>query len=191
MPTHGEHSLDPNILLSRLSGIEQRAQIEHQALKENLGQRMDSMELSLATNHAENIQRSKDRQDAVTQSIDHLSVLIESKLANHEERFKGIGQQFSAFERFAAEQHQTSLLAISKSEMIVNKQLDQIGFMLNNLPPTIEDVKQRIDRVESIALGRKEARDSISGTTRTWMSVIGTVAAIIGAIVGYVLHTHL
>ena len=128
----------------------------------------------------------------------------------HEEKFGSIQTQFQerdtrteqtsrdskvavdaalqAAKEAVGEQNKSSALAIAKSEAATTKQIDQIGTLVGSttagLNDKIDDIKDRITRIEGNTLGHRE------GFTTT-TAVIGVSIAVLGLLSGYgIWHTQ-
>ena len=122
----------------------------------------------------------------------------------HEEKFMSIQTQFQerdtrteqtsrdskvavdaalqAAKEAVGEQNKSSALAIAKSEAATTKQIDQMGTLVGSttagLNDKIDDIKDRITRIEGTTLGHRE------GFTTT-TAIVGIAIALTGLVFGY------
>ena len=169
------------------------------SLKELMFTRLDAMDK--AVDLLGEIPTDTDKQ------IGHLKELFTSKLDVVDERFDSVQTQFierdtraeqtsrdskvavdaalQAAKEAVAEQNKSSALAIAKSETATTKQIDQLGVQIstatNQLKENIDDVKDRLTRIEGEGRG-SEAAKTIQQTSNT--SLVGVIGLILGALIG-------
>lgn len=138
----------------------------------------------------------------------------------HEEKFESIQTQFrerdtrteqtskdskvavdaalQAAKEAVGEQNKSSGLAISKSEASTNKQIDQLQLLIQSsgkaTDDKIDDLKQRLTRIESEGRGMKAAEVTQQTSNTSMVSIvgliIGTLVGIGGIVVGLVFHAR-
>jgi hypothetical protein len=136
----------------------------------------------------------------------------------HDEKFHSIAVQFTerdarteqtsrdskvavdaalqAAKEAVAEQNRSSALAIAKSETATVKQIDQQGLLIQTatkaLDDKIDDIKERLTRIEGKGEGVSVAATSHLGTSNYWVAIIGLVIGsligITGIVIAVVLH---
>ncbi len=155
---------DPTVLTT------QQLVREIAASREIIETRLDAMDIATQINKVanDNIPRMID------EKVRQLSILVDEKIAGLMEKFHSIDVQFKerdtrteqyskdskvavdaalqAAKEAVGEQNKSSALAIAKSEAATNKQLDQIGTLIQTttkgLDEKINDLKGRLDRGE-------------------------------------------
>jgi hypothetical protein len=92
------------------------------------------------------------------------------------------------------EQNKSSALAIAKSEAATNKQIDQMGSLIQATMSAVstqtQDNKERITRLESVKTGSQENSANRQSTILSMTAILGAVAAIAVVIIDIVLRTH-
>ncbi len=155
---------DPTVLTT------QQLVREIAASREIIETRLDAMDIATQINKVanDNIPRMID------EKVRQLSILVDEKIAGLMEKFHSVDVQFKerdtrteqsskdskvavdaalqAAKEAVGEQNKSSALAIAKSEAATNKQLDQIGTLIQTttkgLDEKINDLKGRLDRGE-------------------------------------------
>lgn len=93
---------------------------------------------------------------------------------------------FVAAERQVAEQNRASGVAIQKSEAAVNKQIEALGVLINNtrdgFTTIINDIKERVGRMESKGLGAVEQRQTTMSNAHLWVAVAGVLGTLGGVL---------
>ena len=143
--------------------------------------------------------------EATAQLIDHLRSI-------HEEKFKSIQVQFTerdvrteqtsrdskvavdaalqAAKEAVGEQNKSSALAIAKSEASTTKQIDQQGLLIasstKGLDDKIDDIKERLTRIEGAGTGSKATRDDSRSIIAVLISAVAVIVVIINAVVSLV-----
>ena len=134
----------------------------------------------------------------VTRRIDTLRLL-------HEEKFSSIQVQFSerdtrteqtsrdskvavdaalqAAKEAVGEQNKSSALAIAKSEASTTKQIDQQGLLITSstqgLDDKINDVKERLTRIEGMGVGTRTTHDDNRGLIAVSIAVLSVLFNIV------------
>jgi hypothetical protein len=190
---------DPTVLTTAalamaVSSLREYFQASHDGMKELFLARFTSMDKAIAL-----LQTITDRQPAE----------VDSKITNlrtlHEEKFDSIQTQFrerdvrtetqqrdgkvavdaalQAAKEAVGEQNKSSSLAIAKSEAATSKQIDQLGVLISTTTAgtndKIEDIKERLTRIEGQATGVGENRQ---GTKQSLAIYVAVAAIIIAAI---------
>lgn len=184
---------------------------EVSSLEKLTTQRMDAIERAVEVAHNDLVRVPTDVQKSVTA----LRELLESRFNVTEEKFRSIQVQFTerdvrteqtqrdskvavdaalqAAKEAVGEQNRSSALAISKSELSTNKQLDQLQLLISavreGLNVSIIEVKERIARVESVAQGRTEEKVTQRDDSKMWIALAGLLVAIGGAVIGFALRS--
>jgi hypothetical protein len=132
---------------------------------------------------------------------------ISSLARIHEEKFHSIETQFierdvrtessardskvavdaalQAAKEAVAEQNRSSALAISKSEASTIKTIDQMGLLIQtgnkSVDEKIDDVKQRLVRIEGWGEGADKTKVAQQGASSHWLAIVGFV---VGSLIG-------
>jgi cobalamin biosynthesis Mg chelatase CobN len=132
----------------------------------------------------------------------------------HEEKFRSIGIQFverdvrtessardskvavdaalQAAKEAVAEQNRSSALAISKSETATAKQIDQQAVLISTTAKAsdekIDDIKERLTRIEGKSIGVADTTTAHQTTSRDWVSVIAALVAIGALVLAFLKH---
>ncbi len=141
---------------------------------------------------------------AITSAVENLKMLHDEKFLSVETKFEerdkradqtsrdskvAVDAALKAQQEAFSEQNKSSALAISKSEASTTKQIDQIGSNIALLAKAIDDkvadIKDRLTKIESIALGvmaQKTETSQVSqvqgvGQNLIGMIVMGLIAA--------------
>lgn len=161
------------------------------ALEKLSNQRMDAIERSVLQEVAKS---SSERS--------HLHDLLKCQLATHEEKFramriqheervKAVDQAFDFAKEFVHEQNVASDRAISKSEVTTAKQIDQQGALIramkDNFLTAIDDLKERIGRIESVDRGRAEQRTTQREDIKQMSALAGLAFSVAGTIAGFLI----
>lgn len=175
---------------------------EIQNLKELLTSQIDGIEKSIQVAHEDLVRVPTD----VQRQVGNLKEL-------HEERFKSIETQFKerdtrvetsakdnkdalaaalqAAKELVTQQNASNSLAISKSEAATAKQIDQLGTLIQQTVKAsdekVDDLKERVTRIESMAVGTIAAQTTQQTTSGHSVNVYGLIAAILLGVVGIVI----
>jgi cation transport regulator ChaB len=163
-------------------------------INQNITTRIDGMDKAI-----ELLQTSTDRgPNMVTASIERLQEL-------HEEKFESIATQFKerdtrteqtsrdskvavdaalqAAKEAVGEQNKSNALAIAKSEATFTKQIDQIGVLISTMQKgiddKIDDIKTRLQAIESRKLGEGETRRDMGDMMGYLIGGVGMIVAIV------------
>jgi DNA anti-recombination protein RmuC len=173
------------------------------ALKELVFARIDGIERNLEGVHdsLEAIPGQTGRQ------VDHLRDVLEVRFSLQDEKFRSIATQFTerdvrteqtsrdskvaidaalqAAKESVSSQNESSSQAISKSEAATNKNIDQLGTLINSttagLNDKIDDIKDRLTRIEGVKAGGTDVRGSILAGFGALMLLLGLLVAAWGA----------
>jgi hypothetical protein len=163
-------------------------------INQNITTRIDGMDKAI-----ELLQTSTDRTpNMVSASIERLQEL-------HEEKFESIATQFmerdtrteqtsrdskvavdaalQAAKEAVGEQNKSNALAIAKSEATFTKQIDQIGVLISTMQKgiddKIDDIKTRLQAIESRKLGEGETRRDMGDMMGYLIGGVGMIVAIV------------
>jgi hypothetical protein len=182
---------------------------EIQSLEKLMDQRIDAIEKAVEVAH-ENLVRVPTEVD---KAVGHLRDVVMQKFETTEVRFSGIKTQISerdirvdqaahetkvavdaalaAQEKGANKQTETFIMSIAKSEAAIAKQMDQQSQLLvtttHGLSDKIDDIKDRITRIEGEGRGLKEAETTQKTATMNTVSVIGLVLGTLIGVAGVVI----
>lgn len=197
---------DPTILTT------EQLHREIQALESRVTIRFDGMDKaqSLFESNLTRVPTDVDKQ------ITHLRTLHDEKFVGlekqYDEKISSIQKQFverdtrteqtsrdskvavdaalQAAKEAVAEQNRSSALAIAKSEAATSKQIDQQGTLIttatNALNDKIDDLKQRLTRIEGMGVGQLEAKTEQHSSTGLTISIIVSVFSLIGLVVSVI-----
>lgn len=188
---------DPTVLTSAAlrMGLE--------ALREVLETRLDGMDKAI-----ELLQATSDKFPA------RIDEKIEALRGVQEEKFRSIQVQFAerdvrtdqtsrdskvavdaalqAAKEAVAEQNRSSALAIAKSEASTMKQIDQQGLLIQTTAKAsdekIDDIKERLTRIEGKGEGASNAKTAGQATGNYIMGIVGLIAGILIALLGFLLR---
>jgi len=172
-------------------------------LRELLESRISSIEKSIQVAHEDLVRVPTD----VQKQVGNLKQL-------HEEKFNSVAIQFAERDTRIAQKDrdtkiaidaafQSASMAVAKNEVVMSKQLDQITALIQTetraLSGQIDDLKQRVTRIEGMGVGAitaqtnqsvtKTAEQASSSYTVTVISlVVGTLIALIGIAVAITLR---
>ena len=173
------------------------------ALKELVITRLDAMDKAMDIFSANLTRAPTD----VDKQISHLRALVEKTFEVHLEKFASIQTQFQerdvrteqtardskvavdaalqAAKEAVGEQNKSSALAISKSEASTTKQIDQISVLIasstKGLDDKIDDLKDRLTRVEGEDKGQKAA---VTQQQTSNVGLVSLIGLIVGSLVG-------
>jgi hypothetical protein len=163
-------------------------------INQNITTRIDGMDKAI-----ELLQTSTDRTpNMVSASIERLQEL-------HEEKFESIATQFrerdtrteqtsrdskvavdaalQAAKEAVGEQNKSNALAIAKSEATFTKQIDQIGVLISTMQKgiddKIDDIKTRLQAIESRKQGEGETRRDMGDMMGYLIGGVGMIVAIV------------
>lgn len=120
-----------------------------------------------------------------------------------DEKFNNVNLQFSgrdialvaalqAAKEAVGEQNKSNAMAIAKSETEVTKQLDQIRLLINGsqkiTDDKIDDMKARIQAIESNKVGTQEHKRDTSSIVGVVIGVAGLLIAAVAVAVAFVKH---
>jgi regulator of replication initiation timing len=163
------------ILETRLAGMDKAIQLL-QVTASALPERIDEKIESLAKIHEEkfhSIETQFTERDVRTESSAR-----DSKVA--------VDAALQAAKEAVAEQNRSSALAISKSEASTIKTIDQMGLLIQtgnkSVDEKIDDVKQRLVRIEGKGEGSQETKATGRESSNMSINIIGLIVAfVIGA----------
>jgi cation transport regulator ChaB len=163
-------------------------------INQNITTRIDGMDKAI-----ELLQTSTDRTpNMVSASIERLQEL-------HEEKFESITTQFKerdtrteqtsrdskvavdaalqAAKEAVGEQNKSNALAIAKSEATFTKQIDQIGVLISTMQKgiddKIDDIKTRLQAIESRKLGEGDMRRGMGDVVGYLIGGVGMIVAVV------------
>jgi hypothetical protein len=163
-------------------------------VNQNISTRIDGMDKAV-----ELLQTATDRTpNMVSAAIERLQEL-------HEEKFQSIATQFTerdtrteqtsrdskvavdaalqAAKEAVGEQNKSNALAIAKSEATFTKQIDQIGVLISTMQKgiddKIDDIKTRLQAIESRKVGEGEMRRSVGDVMGYLIGGVGMIVAIV------------
>jgi chromosome segregation ATPase len=125
---------------------------------------------------------------ALTEGLGHLQAVMDERFTSIREQFRerdirseresrdnkvAVDAAFAAQKEAASEQNKSNTLAISKSETAttetINKLAELVGTQIKAMGDKLDDLKERVGRMESVKAGaaerRNEGRASLSSTT--------------------------
>jgi DNA-directed RNA polymerase beta' subunit len=199
MTPHGSTPVpDPTVLTT------EQLLREIEAVKELFEQRIEAVEKGIAIAH-ENITRVPTEVD---KAIVHLRELSEERLNTIAERFEGVKTQFTerdtrveqtrvsakealdaalqAAKEAVGKQNDSFVTSIAKSEAATNKQIEQLGQLINTMTSAngakVDDLKDRVLRLEGARVAVHEATSDKRATTSTTISTVGLVIALVLAL---------
>lgn len=188
-------------LLRELAALADRMTIRIDGDRNTVNARLDAMD------HAQNL---------FDQYLQRMTTIGDREIAHlrevHEEKFASIGKQFierdtrveqtardtkvavdaalQAAEKAVGKQNESFALSINKSEAATTKQIDQQAMNLQTtatgLDGKIDDVKERLTRLEGEALGVLTADAKQSSKMSTNQTSTGLIIGVIGAVVAVV-----
>lgn len=158
--------------------------------------RFDGMDKAIAL-----LQVITDRQPAdVDRKVTALQTLHEEKFSSIQTQFRerdvrgeqsardskvAVDAALQAAKEAVGEQNKSSALAIAKSETATMKQIDQMGLLINStsggLNDKIDDIKERLTRIEGEDRGQKTAKTTQETSNTSLVSIVGLV---IGSLIG-------
>jgi hypothetical protein len=182
---------DPTVLTT------QQLLREIEALKELVIQRIVAIEQAVSVAH-ENLVRVPTDTD---KAISHLNQLFAERLNTISERFAAVQTQFKerdtrveqiaelgdqalkaalqAAKELVGKQNDYFVTSIAKSETATNKQIDQLQQLINTVAGAssskVDDLKERILRLEGEGRGEKNAAITKVQSTQSSISVLGLV----------------
>jgi len=170
---------------------------EVQALKELFDQRVDAIEKAVAVAH-ENMVRVPNETD---KAIQHLREVFEERFSTLLEKFAGVQTQFKerdtrveqtaraskealdaalqAAKEAVGKQNDSFVTSIAKSETATNKQIEQLGQLIATMTGAnsakVDDLKERIVKLEGLDLGSKSLANSKLQWGQSSMAIISLV----------------
>lgn len=175
---------------------------EIQNLKELLISQIHGIEKSIEVAHEDLVRVPTD----VQKQVGNLRELHEEKFRSIEVQFRerdtrvetsakdkqdALGAALQAAKELVTQQNNSNSLAISKSEAGTAKQIDQLGTLIQQTVKAadekVDDLKQRVTRIEAMAVGTITAQTAQQTTSGHSVSVYGLIAAIVLGIAGIVI----
>jgi hypothetical protein len=182
---------DPTVLTT------QQLLRENEWLRELLEQRVEQVEKAVALAHA-NAARVPTEVD---RGIAHLREVFEERFNTVDEKFRGVSTQFDerdtrvkqtaelgdqalkaalqAAKEAGGAQNDSLVASIAKSETATSKQMDQLQQLINTMTSAngakVDDLKERILRLEGEDRGDKAAATKQVQTTQSSIGVMGLV----------------
>ena len=186
--------VDAASVYQRLISLEQRAAVEHAAMERYLNQRIETLQQAVNTMHVDGVARFHRQDESIEKAVERLRLLIETRLQALDERFKSVDMHFAERDIRFKQSDAASELAIAKSETATSKQIEQLGVLINttrdSFATVIDDVKERISRIESSYQGRVEQRHETNSNQQLWIAVLALLATVIGMVIGFVVHVR-
>lgn len=182
----GDHGIsDPSTLTT------QQLWREILNLRELLETRITAIEKSIEVAHEDLVRVPTD----VQKQVGNLKSL-------HEEKFRSVETQFAERDTRTEQKDrdtkiaidaafQSASTAVAKSETVTSKQIDQIGMLIQTetraLAGQIDDLKQRVTRIEGMGVGAITAQTTQAVTKTAEQASSGYSAMVIGIIISAVL----
>jgi hypothetical protein len=172
---------------------------EISALEKLLNIEIDAIKTSIKVAHDDLVRVPTD----VQKQVGNLKEL-------HEEKFRSIEIQFAerdtrvettakdkqdalaaalqAAKELVMQQNTSNALAIAKSETATARQIDQLGVVIQTSVKAsdekFDDLKQRVTRIEGMAVGTKDTKVAQLDSGRYLVAVIGLILAVLAFVVG-------
>lgn len=170
-------------------------------LKELFESRISAVEKSIEVAHEDLVRVPTE----VQRAVGTLEALDNEKFVSIEKQFKerdvrveqtardtktAVDAALAAQEKAVGKQNESFSLATAKSETAITKQIDQLGVLLGNatkgLEDKINDVKDRLTRLEGSDYGAESSKLSQRSSTNSIIALIALFIAVAGIIIGAV-----
>lgn len=177
-------------------------------LEKLLSARIDAVEKAVDTAHENLVRVPTEVDKAIGQLkmvVDERGNALNERFGTVSERFVSIQTQFSerdtrtdqtsrdskvavdaalqAAKEAVGEQNRSSALAISKSEVATMKQIDQMGTLIASnvagIATSINDLKERLTRLEGSNLGSRATETAHNTATSTQIAIAGVLIALV------------
>jgi hypothetical protein len=201
-------------LLREVSTLRDSSKAEVAALKDIIVTRLTAMDKAVElvqASHLRLVEMFHAREDKFDRLIDDK---ISSLQEVHDEKFRSISVQFTerdtrteqnqkdtkvavdaalqAAEKAVGKQQESFSLATDKSEKATTKQIDQQGLIISTatraLDDKIEDLKQRLTRIEGSMEGRLESKTTGQNTGNYILAIISAIIAAGAVIISVVIN---
>jgi cobalamin biosynthesis Mg chelatase CobN len=174
---HAEHALIQAVVETRLDGMD-KATVLLQGMADKLLVTIDTKITALREVHNEKFSSIKNQ-------FTEMDVRTERSSKDNN---VAVGAAFSAAKEAVGEQNKSSALAIAKSEAATGKQIEQLQQLIVSgnkaLDDKLNDVKERLTRVEGASEGKTVADTSHHTSSSTSISIIFAVIAFASLVVG-------
>jgi hypothetical protein len=159
------------------------------ALEKIITTRLDAMDRAIVLFN-DNLTRVPTETD---KQVGHLKELVQEQLTGiqrqFEERKDGLAVALSAAKEAVEKQNQSSALAIAKSEAATDKRIDGLVTYIESTSKArseqINDLKDRLTRIESRTEGALSARTSQQDSGKYIIAIIGAMVGLGGFIIAW------
>jgi hypothetical protein len=161
-----------DVLRQRLNGIDRATELLNETVNR------------VPTALSEGLKHSQEVMDERFQSIDKQFAERDTRSERESRDNKvAVDAAFAAQKEAASEQNKSNTLAISKSETstaeTINKLAELVRTQIAGMSDKIDDLKERVGRIESIKQGGSEATQDRRANLGQTTTLIGTIVAII------------